>query len=95
MFMEVKLTETNGTNVVDASETRLNPTYIFYYTLSLVWHPTITTGNLYLLSLLVIGSVHLILESAGDFPFFKNSRQYWSLDNILFQEYSHSLLCLT
>ena len=42
--MEVKLTETNGTNVVDASDTRTNPTYIFYYTLSLIWHPTLTTG---------------------------------------------------
>ena len=43
--MEVKLTETNGTNVVDASDTRTNPTYIFYYTLSLIWHPTLTTGR--------------------------------------------------
>ena len=43
--MEVKLTETNGTNVVDASDTRSNPTYIFYYTLSLIWHPTLTTGQ--------------------------------------------------
>merc|ERR1719219_2580793 len=45
-FMEVKLTESNGTNVVDASDTRSNPTYIFYYTLSLIWHPTLTTGIL-------------------------------------------------
>ena len=45
-FMEIKFTETNnGTTVVDASETRLNPTYMFYYTLSLIWHPTLTTGN--------------------------------------------------
>ena len=44
--MEVKLTETNGTNVVDASDTRTNPTYIFYYTLSLIWHPTLTTGKI-------------------------------------------------
>ena len=43
-FMEVKLTEKNGTNVVHASDTRSNPTYIFYYTLSLIWHPTLTTG---------------------------------------------------
>ena len=43
--MEVELTETNGTNVVDASDTRSNPTYIFYYTLSLIWHPTLTTGQ--------------------------------------------------
>ena len=45
-FMEINLTETNnGTTLVDASETRLNPTYMFYYTLSLIWHPTLTTGN--------------------------------------------------
>ena len=44
-FMEVKLTENNGTHEVDASETRKNPTYIFYYTLSLIWHPTLTTGH--------------------------------------------------
>ena len=42
--MEVKLTENNGTNFVDASDTRTNPTYVFYYTLSLIWHPTLTTG---------------------------------------------------
>ena len=45
--MEVKVTESNGTNVVDASDTRTNPTYIFYYTLSLIWHPTLTTGKIY------------------------------------------------
>ena len=44
-FMDLEFTETNGTTLVDASETRLNPTYIFYYTLSLIWHPTLTTGQ--------------------------------------------------
>ena len=44
-FMDLEFTETNGTTLVDASETRLNPTYIFYYTLSLIWHPTLTTGK--------------------------------------------------
>ena len=44
-FMDLEFTETNGTTLVDASETRLNPTYIFYYTLSLIWHPTLTTGH--------------------------------------------------
>eukprot|EP00090_Calanus_glacialis_P038798 TRINITY_DN67629_c0_g1_i1.p1 TRINITY_DN67629_c0_g1~~TRINITY_DN67629_c0_g1_i1.p1 ORF type:complete len:261 (-),score=67.39 TRINITY_DN67629_c0_g1_i1:107-889(-) len=45
-FMEVTLTETNGTNLVDPSETRRDPTFIFWYTLSLIWHPTLTTGVL-------------------------------------------------
>ena len=44
-FMELKVTNKNGTNLVDISETRRNPTCIFYYTLSLIWHPTLTTGN--------------------------------------------------
>ena len=44
-FMDIEMRETNGTTIADASETRLNPTYIFYYTLSLIWHPTLTTGN--------------------------------------------------
>ena len=45
-FMEVTLTNANGTNLVDPSETRRDPTYIFWYTLSMIWHPTLTTGVL-------------------------------------------------
>ena len=45
-FMEVTITQTNGTNLVDPSETRRDPTFIFWYTLSLIWHPTLTTGIL-------------------------------------------------
>ena len=45
-FMEVTLAEHNGTNEVDPSETRKDPTFIFWYTLSLLWHPTLTTGVL-------------------------------------------------
>ena len=45
-FMEVTLTQTNGTNEVDPSQTRRDPTFIFWYTLSLIWHPTLTTGVL-------------------------------------------------
>ena len=43
-FMEVTITEKNGTIAVDPSETRNDPTFIFWYTLSLIWHPTLTTG---------------------------------------------------
>ena len=45
-FMEVTLTQNNGTNEVDASQTRRDPTFSFWYTLSLIWHPTLTTGVL-------------------------------------------------
>ena len=45
-FMEVTTTENNGTNEVDSSETRRDPTFIFWYTLSLIWHPILTTGVL-------------------------------------------------
>ena len=45
-FMEVTLTQNNGTNEVDPSKTRRDPTFIFWYTLSLIWHPTLTTGVL-------------------------------------------------
>merc|ERR1740128_657198 len=45
--MEVTITENNdGTNEVDPSTTRKDPTFIFWYTLSLAWHPTLTTGIL-------------------------------------------------
>jgi hypothetical protein len=37
---------------VDASQTRRNPTFIFWYTLSLIWHPTLTTGVLPLIGLI-------------------------------------------
>ena len=45
-FMEVTLTKNNGTNEVDPSQTRRDPNFIFWYTLSLIWHPTLTTGVL-------------------------------------------------
>ena len=45
-FMEVTLTKNNGTNEVDPSTTRRDPNFIFWYTLSLIWHPTLTTGVL-------------------------------------------------
>ena len=45
-FMEVTVTQNNGTNEVDTSQTRRDPTFIFWYTLSLIWHPTLTTGVL-------------------------------------------------
>ena len=47
-FMEVKVSQgENGTYDMDPTETRVNPTFVFWYTVSLIWHPTMTTGDLY------------------------------------------------
>ena len=44
--MEVKVSQgENGTYDVDPTETRVNPTFVFWYTVSLIWHPTMTTGD--------------------------------------------------
>ena len=39
-----KIIDSNGTNLVLPSRTRQDPTYIFWYTVSMIWHPTITTA---------------------------------------------------
>jgi hypothetical protein len=65
-FMEVTLTQHNGTNEVDASQTRKDPTYIFWYTLSLIWHPTLTTGVLPFLGLLYMNiQIFLCIRLVG------------------------------
>ena len=43
---QVTVVENNGTNMVDPSPTRRDPTYVLWFTLSLLWHPTLTTGLL-------------------------------------------------
>ena len=43
-FMEVTAYETNGTSFVYPTKTRREPVYFFWYTLSMIWHPTLTTG---------------------------------------------------
>ena len=59
-FMEVTVTEANGTNLVDPSETRRDPTFIFWYTLSLIWHPTLTTGVLPFIALVYM-NLHIFI----------------------------------
>ena len=45
-FMEVEVNQgENGTYDMDPTETRVNPTFVFWYTVSLIWHPTMTTGD--------------------------------------------------
>jgi len=61
-FMEVKLTQTNESTInLEASDTRKNPTYIFWYTLSLIWHPTMTTGILPFIALSYM-NLHIFLK---------------------------------
>ena len=60
-FMEVTVTENNGTNEVDPSQTRRDPTFIFWYTLSLIWHPTLTTGVLPFIGLVYM-NMHIFLK---------------------------------
>jgi len=43
-FLEVEIKDSNGTNLVLPSRTRQDLTYIFWYTVSMIWHPTITTA---------------------------------------------------
>ena len=56
--MEVKVSQgENGTYDMDPTETRVNPTFVFWYTVSLIWHPTMTTGD------------HLTIQCPGRFIF--------------------------
>ena len=36
----------NTTNKIELQDHRRDPNFIFWYTLSLIWHPTLTTGVL-------------------------------------------------
>ena len=81
-FMEVTLTETNGTNLVDPSETRRDPTFIFWYTLSLIWHPTLTTG--------VLPFIALVYMNVQIFIGIRKTRKvllrfFWSFNHVLQQ----------
>ena len=33
---------------MDADPLRLNPSFVWWYTISLAWHPTITTGHVFI-----------------------------------------------
>merc|ERR1712154_154564 len=61
-FMEVKVSQgENGTYDVDPTETRVNPTFVFWYTVSLIWHPTMTTGILPFIALSYM-NLHIFLK---------------------------------
>ena len=43
-FMENEVKETNNSTEIDIADLRLQPTYMLYYTISQIFHPTLTTG---------------------------------------------------
>ena len=43
-FMENEVKETDNSTQIDIAEMRLHPTYMLYYTISQIFHPTLTTG---------------------------------------------------
>ena len=51
MYIKCSCLESNGTWIMVPSATRKDPEYIFWYTLSLIWHPTLTTGVMPFLAL--------------------------------------------
>ena len=68
MYIHIdKIIDSNGTNLVLPSRTRQDPTYIFWYTVSMIWHPTITTA--------IIPFVALIYMNLHIFKGLKQSRK--------------------
>ena len=56
-FLEVRAHDgDNVTASVQVTEMRLNPTYIFYYTISQIFHPTLTTGILPMAALIYMNT---------------------------------------
>ena len=67
--------DSNGTSLVQPSQTRQDPTYIFWYTLSMIWHPTITTAIIPFLALSYM-NMHIFkgikeTRKVSRYPFFK------------------------
>ena len=57
-FMEIKSTQDNvtGDHGVQASDMRLNPTYMLYYTISQIFHPTMTTAIIPMVALIFMNT---------------------------------------
>ncbi len=45
-FMETQANITDNSTEIGVTEMRLNPTYMLWYTISQIFHPTLTTGIL-------------------------------------------------
>ena len=55
--METKATQTdNSTTKFEATDMRLNPTYMLYYTISQIFHPTMTTGIIPMVALIFMNT---------------------------------------
>ena len=64
-FMETEAvsssdSEDANSTQIQASEMRLNPTYMLYYTISQIFHPTLTTGILPMAALIYMNT-HIFL----------------------------------
>ena len=57
-FMEIKSTQDNvtGDHSVQTSDLRLNPTYMLYYTISQIFHPTMTTAIIPMVALIFMNT---------------------------------------
>ncbi len=65
-FLEVRAHDgDNVTASVQVTEMRLNPTYIFYYTISQIFHPTLTTGILPMAALIYMNTHIFFGKSSG------------------------------
>ena len=71
-FMDVTTTEEDGTSQVEATESRKDPTYNFWYIISLIWHPTLTIG---ILPFLLLSVMNLMI-----FLRIRNTRMVRSVD---------------
>jgi hypothetical protein len=43
-FMETQANVTDNSTQISVTDMRLHPTYMLYYTISQIFHPTLTTG---------------------------------------------------
>ena len=55
-FMETQATQTNNSTRIGVTDMRLNPTYMLYYTISQIFHPTLTTGIIPMVALIFMNT---------------------------------------
>ena len=55
-FMETQATHTDNSTKIGVTDMRLNPTYMLYYTISQIFHPTLTTGIIPMVALIFMNT---------------------------------------
>ena len=55
-FMETQATVGDNSTEIEVADMRLNPTYMLYYTISQIFHPTLTTGLLPMAALIYMNT---------------------------------------